>query len=81
VYPPTDVSAYWAARELPPSVLQRSPVLAPGLYCRDLALRGTSYADAVIYWWSEGSPDRMDADHNGIPCETVYSPMAVAAFW
>jgi hypothetical protein len=44
----------------------------PGLFCRDLAEWGYSYADAIAYWLLEGAPDRMDADRNGIPCETVY---------
>ena len=44
----------------------------PGLFCRDLAEREYSYEDAVAYWLSEGAPDRMDADRNGIPCETVF---------
>ncbi len=39
------------------------------------------YAEAVRYWWYYGMPDRMDADKNGIPCETVYSSAAVNAFW
>jgi hypothetical protein len=30
---------------------------------------GYDYTAAVSYWTSEGSPDRMDADRNGIPCE------------
>ena len=47
--------------------------LVPGLFCRDLNAAGFGYPDAVAYWVSEGEPDRMDADHNGIPCETVYS--------
>ncbi len=52
----------------------------PGLFCRDLLDRGFTFADAVRYWWWDGSPDRMDADRNGIPCETVYPAAAVAAF-
>lgn len=52
----------------------------PGLMCRDLQPRGFSFADAVRYWWWDGSPDRMDADTNGIPCETIYPASEVAAF-
>ena len=55
--------------------------LEVGLFCRDLHPQGYSYADAVAYWTREGQPDRMDADGNGIPCETVYEPAAVLAFW
>jgi hypothetical protein len=80
VYAPTDVSSYWSARELPPSMTVPS-ALPVGLFCRDLSARGVSYADAVSYWWGEGAPNRMDADLNGIPCETVYPTYAVDAYW
>ncbi len=51
----------------------RDPALLPsGLFCRDLAADGYSYAAAIEYWRVEGMPDRMDADRNGIPCETVH---------
>jgi hypothetical protein len=46
--------------------------LASGLFCRDLNAMGYGFSDAAAYWLAEGAPDRMDADHNGIPCETVY---------
>lgn len=62
---------------VPPDVGQ----LEPGLYCRDLAALGVSYANAATYWIYEGRPDRMDADLNGIPCETVYPPDDVTAYW
>jgi hypothetical protein len=55
--------------------------LGGGLFCRDLAAQGYSYAAAVDYWRSQGQPDRMDADLNGIPCETVYPRAAVVAYW
>ena len=58
------------------------PVTLPsGLLCRDLSARGVSYPDAVSYWWNEGAPDRMDADLNGIPCETVYPSDVVYNYW
>jgi hypothetical protein len=53
---------------------------AAGLFCRDLNERGFTFADAVRYWWWDGRPDRMDADGNGVPCETVYPGSEVAAF-
>ncbi|MDX6238352.1 MAG: hypothetical protein QOG10_3167 [Kribbellaceae bacterium] len=34
--------------------------------------------------WGEiinGQPNQMDADRNGIPCETVYSAAAIYTFW
>jgi hypothetical protein len=55
--------------------------LPSGLFCRDLVALGYSYPEAMEYWFLEGEPDRMDTDLNGIPCETVYSPEDVAAFW
>jgi len=55
--------------------------LQAGLFCRDLLPLGYDYAATVSYWVKEGSPDRMDADRNGIPCETVYPEADVVAFW
>ena len=52
-----------------------------GLFCRDLKAQDAPYFDAVMYWFAEGKPDRMDADLNGIPCETVYSARAVNRVW
>jgi hypothetical protein len=65
-----------------------------GAFCRDLAApppdrqevrEGVdyylSYGLAVWYWYAAGRPDRMDADLDGIPCETVYDSDEVAAFW
>ncbi len=63
-----------------------------GLFCRDLmSPDGTgslfdgygrpddsAYFWSLVYWSLEGRPDRMDADHDGIPCETVHSPAVVA---
>jgi hypothetical protein len=43
-----------------------------GLFCRDLNALGYYAWDAMAYWLAEGAPDRMDADRNGIPCETVF---------
>lgn len=55
--------------------------LPAGLFCRDLDAQGYSYAAAVEYWRVHGQPNRMDADSNGIPCETVYPEQDVEAFW
>lgn len=52
-----------------------------GLLCKDLAAQGYSYSAAVEYWRVNGQPNRMDADKNGIPCETVYSRADVVAYW
>jgi hypothetical protein len=54
--------------------------MARGSYCRDLYPLGFSYADAYAYWEWEGRPDRMDADRNGVPCETVYPATDIEAF-
>lgn len=55
--------------------------LPPGKFCRDLARAGLGYAEAVSYWNVNGRPDRMDADVDGIPCETVYPAGTVRAVW
>lgn len=52
-----------------------------GLLCKDLQAQGYSYSAAVDYWRVNGQPNRMDADKNGIPCETVYSRADVVAYW
>ena len=46
--------------------------LEAGLLCRDVAGLGFGFSEAVVYWITEGAPARMDADGNGIPCETVF---------
>lgn len=76
VYSAASVQAYWG------TVRTGSTLgLASGLMCKDLRGRGFDYGSAVEYWIADGFPDRMDADHNGIPCETVYSATEVRAFW
>ncbi len=55
-----------------PSGSTETAGVGPGALCRDLAAAGYRYAGAVGYWLREGRPERMDADGNGIPCETVY---------
>jgi hypothetical protein len=74
VYPVDDVAGYWEGQSL-------NNGLGPGLLCQDLRARGVSYADAVAYWYTEGRPDRMDVERNGIPCETVYPAAEVQQFW
>ncbi len=41
----------------------------------------TTYFAAVEYWFLEGRPGRMDADSNGIPCETRFDAAVVKALW
>lgn len=67
-----------------------------GLHCRDLAdpdrddlsifaASGSTpqygYFWSLVYWFLEGSPTRMDADGNGIPCETRYDAGIVSSVW
>jgi hypothetical protein len=78
VYPASSVVAYWG-NELPdPQGIESLP---GGLFCRDLNAQGFSYSEATDYWFLHGAPDRMDEDLNGIPCETVYPPSDVNAYW
>lgn len=76
VYSAAEVRAYWG------TVRTGSTLGLPsGLMCKDLRSRGLDYGSAVEYWIAEGFPDRMDADGNGIPCETIYSAAEVHSFW
>lgn len=74
VYPTSDVVAYWGTQGVTPS-LETSTVydLGPGLMCQDLADMGYSVYEAIDYYLNWGGPSNMDADGNGIPCETVYA--------
>ncbi len=56
-------------------------LLASGLLCAGIADLGFWYGDAAAYWVREGRPARMDADGNGIPCETVYDGDQIDAFF
>jgi hypothetical protein len=78
VYPLGDQADYWGTSSPPATGIAALPA---GLFCRDLDSQGYSYGEAVEYWALHGEPDQMDADLNGIPCETVYSPADVAAYW
>ncbi len=69
VYPRSDIVSYWPASTYNGTV---SYGLPSGLLCRDLEARGVGVYDALRYYIYEGYPSRMDADGNGIPCETVY---------
>jgi Excalibur calcium-binding domain len=51
--------------------------LRGGLYCKDLKRMGYTYSEAVRYWYNWDSPSNMDADDNGIPCETLYTAASV----
>jgi hypothetical protein len=71
-------------------VRQEYAAATRGLYCRDLRhgwpprASGEQGADegflfSVVYWNLEGQPARMDADGDGIPCETLYEPTVIEA--
>lgn len=88
VYPADRVSDYWGDRMPKPDAPTYVPPvddsyldLPAGLLCRDLLASGHSYGDALSYWYYWGMPDRMDADQNGIPCETVYPRSTVDLYW
>lgn len=62
-----------------------------GLFCRDLldpdvdaypfrqlSTPAVNFFWSLIYWSLEGRPDRMDADQDGVPCETLYESDVVA---
>ena len=79
---PTSTATPTASTSTTPSIgLQDVRSLAAGLFCRDLNAQGYSYAAAVDYWRAHGQPNQMDADANGVPCETVYPSSDVAAYW
>lgn len=80
VYPREQVIAFWGEIGWD-SAGGYLGSLPSGLYCRDLAARKLDYPEAVAYWLSQGMPDRMDEDLNGIPCETVYDPEVVSRYW
>jgi hypothetical protein len=82
----TTTSATVASTSIPPQTtstytLPSIATLDTGLFCRDLRALGYTYVDAVDYWIVELRPDRMDADRNGIPCETVWPSADVITFW
>ena len=78
---PTTTTATTTTVTITTTTLVDIGALEAGLFCRDLAGLGYDYSAAVAYWTREGRPDRMDADRNGIPCETVYDSAMVVAFW
>jgi hypothetical protein len=55
--------------------------LRGGYFCRDLKRMGYSYGEALQYWHYWDEPDQMDADLNGIPCETVYTAAQVRRYF
>jgi hypothetical protein len=70
--------------DYPKGLMCRDLVEPPSLFPPDHYLpeyNSLGYGLAVYYWFTEGRPDRMDADGNGRPCETVYPADEVQAYW
>lgn len=65
-------TVYAAAERNAVLAFEAGAPLQEGLLCGDLAASGYGFAAALAYWVRQGTPDRMDADHNRLPCETVY---------
>ncbi len=74
VYPFSEVRSAFPAATI--AAEPHAATLPSGLLCRDLEDRGADVRQALSYYVSEGFPDRMDADGNGVPCETVYADAA-----
>jgi hypothetical protein len=58
------------------SALGEIAALPEGLRCANLQAMGLGPKQAVDYWFLWGAPPLMDADSNGIPCETVWPDVA-----
>ncbi len=71
----------FSQQELDAFYFQNGVTYPTGLLCRDVADSGGTYRNAVAYWILERAPGRMDADGNGIPCETVYDVFELDAFY
>lgn len=71
----------WAYDHGPDLVRAVGDIAAPGALCRDVRANGYSYFYAVVHWLAEGRPPRLDADNDGIPCETQYPADEVARLW
>jgi len=54
------------------SALHELAWLPAGLRCADLQSLGYGPGEAVDYWFFSRTPDLMDKDLDGIPCETVW---------
>ena len=63
---------YSEVRELAIMALGEISAIDEGLRCAELQNLGLGPKQAVDYWVLWGAPDLMDADLNGVPCETVW---------
>ena len=87
-------AAWNSATDIPSStddLLKTYDRVPKGLLCRDLldpevdaypfrqgSTPGVDYFWSLVYWSLEGEPDRMDADQDNIPCETLYDAAVVS---
>lgn len=53
------------------------PEIASGIFGGVGRPFDSAYFWSLAYWSLTGAPDRMDADLDGIPCETVHEPAVV----
>jgi hypothetical protein len=74
--PPTTQPEAEAEREPAPTTTRPAttpPIkLVVGKYCAAMHAAGWSFEEARAYYQDHGQPAHMDADGDGIPCETVY---------
>jgi Excalibur calcium-binding domain len=56
----------------PPKPTTSRLALVQGKYCAAMRAAGWSFDEARAYYEDHGQPAHMDADGDGIPCETVY---------
>jgi len=56
-------------------------ILASTEFERELSDQQFAYFGALLYWFLEGRPDRMDTDGNGVPCETLFPAWVVDLVW
>lgn len=69
---PTTTPTTTATTRAPPKPTTTRLVLLPGKYCATMRAAGWSFEQARAYYNDHGQPAHMDADGDGIPCETVY---------
>ena len=67
----------------PPTTAAPRPIdlEAAGQGCTQLANKGYSYGDALSYYLRTGEPERMDPDHDDMPCESNYSDDEKSQVW
>lgn len=80
---PDSTAELLAVYDSAPKGLKCRDLLSPGIYVplfgTGLSAPADGYFWSLVYWSLEGQPDGMDADGNGIPCETIFDPAVVAA--